>query len=104
MFYILEIKEFCNADSSNGTHARDDDHNHLGSSKNTKFLYELAPKLFPFLLGILITMQNFKVLAGLEVLPPDPHFQTQKYKEFSESVKEKYSQPVFQLLNSKIIF
>ena len=52
--------------------------------------YELAPKLFPFLFRILITMQNFKILGGREVLPPDPHFQTRKYKGFSKFNKGKY--------------
>ena len=71
-----------------------------GSSKNTNFLYELAPKLFPFIFGILTTMKNFKVLAGREVLPPDPHFRAQKYKG---SIKAKYSKHVFQFLNVKRI-
>ena len=77
---------------------------HQGSSKNKKKLYKLAPKLFPFLFGKLITMKNFKILTGLEVLPPDPHFQTQKYKGFSKSVKGKYSKHVLQLLNLKRFF
>ena len=46
-------------------------------------------------------MWNFRVLAGREVLPPDPHFRTQKYKG---SIKVKYSKPVFEFLNFKRAF
>ena len=57
--------------------------------------YELAPKLFPILFGILITMLNFNILAGLEVLPPDHPFLTQKYKRIFEIYKGKKFPPLF---------
>ena len=35
-------------------------------------------------------MQNFKILADIEVLPPDMRFGTYKYKGFSKSIKETF--------------
>jgi hypothetical protein len=61
-----------------------------GTQKYTNYWYELAPKIFPFLFGILITIWNLKILAGFEMLPPDHPFLTKNTKDFKNLWRKRF--------------